>query len=68
LGADAVAISAKHGETTYECAATDSAKCNYKQTSDGTFPKIESLTSTATTIVFTGSNFYTIGYSATASF
>ena len=68
LGAEPIAISVKHGETTYVCKATDATKCNYKQNNDdSTWPKITDLTSTGSTMVFTGTNFYTIGYTASVT-
>lgn len=68
MGAEALAISVKSGETTFPCAATDKTKCNYKQSSADSFPQVDSLTKTDTTIVFTGVNFYTLGYTAQAKF
>jgi hypothetical protein len=68
MGAEAIAISVKLGETTYQCAATDDTKCNYKQSSADSFPQVDSLTKTDNTIVFTGVNFYTLGYTAQAKF
>jgi len=68
MGAEAKAISVKFGEETYPCAANDATKCNYKQSSADAFPQVDSLTKTDTTIVFTGVNFYTMGYTAEAKF
>jgi len=63
-------ISVKHGETTHVCAAVDATKCKYTQTNDGdgTFPVVKSLSKTGTTLVFTGENFYTVGYTAVATY
>jgi hypothetical protein len=38
MGAEPLAISVQVGETTYPCAATDLTRCNYKQSSEDSFP------------------------------
>jgi hypothetical protein len=59
----------KHGDNTHDCASEDASRCQYTQTNEEkTFPKIESLTKTDTTLVMTGENFYTVGYTVTASY
>ena len=70
FGAEAGQISVKVGGTPYACASTDTTKCAYTQSQASTaFPAITSVAKGSdTTIVFTGTQFYTIGYDATASF
>jgi len=58
-------LKVKVGTETFEC--TDSA-CNYEQAEGGAFPVVSSAVISGTTIVFTGSDFYTSGYTASASF
>lgn len=68
LGED-VAIRVKLGSTKYDCAATDTTKCAYTQSAAASFPAITSVAKgTGTTVVFTGTAFYTVGYTASASF
>lgn len=51
------------------CENTDSAKCTYEQLEAGPFPVVSSASSSAAgQIVFTGTNFYTSGYTANASY
>jgi len=67
--AEPVDIKLKHGENTYDCSNADTTKCQYKQdNAEDTWPRITSLTKTDTTLVFTGVNFYTAGYIASASY
>lgn len=62
-------VTLKHGENSHECLNADSTKCGYKADSaDDTWPKILSLAISGNTLVYTGANFYTAGYSATASY
>jgi hypothetical protein len=71
FGVEPLAISVKHGENTYACAnESDATMCNYKQNNEGEvkYPVIDSVEITGTTMVFTGEFFYTLGYSAQASF
>jgi hypothetical protein len=59
----------KHGDSVHDCANNDGTKCQYLQTdSEENYPTVESLTKTDTTLVMTGSNFYTVGYTVTASY
>jgi len=68
LGENA-AIRVKLGNQKYECAATDTTRCAYTQTAGGSFPAITSVAKgSGTTVVFTGTGFYTVGYTASASF
>lgn len=73
FGEEPLAVSVKHGENTYACAnEADAAMCNYRQSNvgenEGRFPKIDSIAITETSMVFTGESFYTLGYTAQASF
>jgi hypothetical protein len=70
LGEDR-AIRVKLGTARWECAATDTTKCAYTQSAAGasSFPAITSVAKgSGTTVVFTGTAFYTVGYTASASF
>ena len=58
-------LKVKVGTSTIEC--TDAA-CNFEQAEGGAFPAVASSAISGTTIVFTGTNFYTSGYTAQASF
>lgn len=59
----------KHGENIYDCASADTTKCQFVQVNtEKTFPDIDSLTKTDTTLVMTGTSFYTVGYTVTASY
>lgn len=51
------------------CNNTNSALCTYEQLTTGTFPVVTSLSdSVPGQIVFTGTNFFTTGYNANASY
>ena len=64
----ALEVSVKITDKAYACAATDPTNCNFARSTKTTMPDIVSLTKTDTTIVFTGTNFFTSGYTARASF
>lgn len=57
---------------TYEqatCNNTDESLCQYEQLSNSSFPAVTNLSnSDSSTIVFTGTNFFTSGYTAHASY
>jgi|DEB0MinimDraft_12_1074336.scaffolds.fasta_scaffold01900_11 hypothetical protein len=61
-------LSVKQGTVVDTCASTDTTLCNYEQSLTYVLPVIGSLTSTSTEIVFTGTNFFTSGYTASATF
>jgi hypothetical protein len=50
---------------TYACV---SSSCPYEQSSDSTFPEVTSVSKTDSTIVFTGTNFDLVDFTAAASF
>lgn len=50
------------------CVNTDASLCTYEQLADSAFPAVESLTKTANTIVFTGSNLEMSDFAVSASF
>lgn len=60
----------KVGSTSYACANTAAANCQYEQLTTAAFPAVTSvsLASASTQIVFTGTNFFTTGYTANAAF
>ena len=56
------------GANDFACANTNTAKCNYEQTTTG-FPDVSAVAkSDSSTIAFTGTGFFTAGYDAKASF
>ena len=64
-------IGAKSYETWEEatCNNTDASLCQYEQLSDGSFPAVTNISnSDSSTIVFTGTNFFTSGYTAHTSY
>lgn len=64
---DAFQVRAQVGETIAECAVEDTSVCQFSQNNeDNSFPRIVSLSKTDTTLVFTGTGFYTVGYDVTA--
>lgn len=69
MGDDALAITLKHGDNSHECASEDTTKCQYLQDNSSTeWPKIESVAIVDNTLVFTGTGFYTVGYTVTAEY
>jgi hypothetical protein len=69
MGTDAFEVKLTHSGTTYTCANTVTTNCNYKQSSAATtFPVLTSMTKTDTTMVLTGTSFYTAGYTTRVSY
>lgn len=62
------ALKISSGSDTIECASGDNSVCIYEQTEGATFPKVTGAATTGSTIVFSGTSFYTSGYSAVAIF
>jgi hypothetical protein len=57
-----------HGSTTHACANSDTAQCLYEQVLGGAYPSVDSITKdSATQVTFTGTNFFTSGYTASVS-
>jgi hypothetical protein len=67
---DAFDARVKLGDNFYECVNSDTTKCQYKQDNSAeTYPEFKTLAKGSdTTLVFTGTGFYTIGYDVTASY
>jgi phage major head subunit gpT-like protein len=61
-------IKVKVADKVYACANTDATKCDFTRSGEATMPKVDSLTKTDTTIVFTGKNFYTTDHVGKAKF
>ena len=71
FGEEALAISAKLDNVLYECVNPEATECAYTQSSTAeSFPVISGATldSLANTITYTGTNLYSIGYTATARY
>lgn len=68
MGEEALAITLKHGDNSHECASEDTTKCQYLQSDSNDWPLIESVAIVDNTLVFTGTGFYTIGYTVTAEY
>jgi hypothetical protein len=60
----------KFGDSLLDCSNADTTKCQYRQTGvdNDVWPIVNSLERTDNTLVMTGKNFYTVGYTATAFF
>jgi hypothetical protein len=66
---EAIDVSLKVGENKYTCASEDTTRCQIKQeNTEKLWPMISSLVKGDTTITMTGTNFYTAGYTITASY
>ena len=62
-------IKLKHGDKTIECSNTDKKKCQFKAFNEGKiWPKVDSVKVVGNTIEFTGDNFYTAGYTPSATY
>lgn len=61
-------LSVSHQGEVSPCVNTDLSLCTYEQLTDSAFPAIESITKTANTILFTGSNFEMVDFTVSASF
>jgi len=55
------------GSDSFECVNSDAAACTFEQV-ETAMPSVASVAATASTIVFTGTDFKTTGYTAKASF
>ena len=55
------------GTESFACVDTAGTACNYEQSAAAVFPAVDSATLTATSIVFTGTNFLTTGHTAKSS-
>lgn len=60
----------KVGSTSYACNNMTATNCQYEQLTAAAFPAVTnvSLSSSSNQIVFTGTNFFTTGYTANAAF
>lgn len=56
------------GDTDHECEGNDASVCTYEQLTAGAFPSVSTATIVGSTIVFTGSNFFTSAHTASATF
>jgi hypothetical protein len=68
-GATALDIQFKHNNAKFDCENTDKTKCQYTQDNTAKkYPKILTMKKKDNTLVFTGENFYTVGYKFTATY
>mgnify|MGYP006893244548 CR=1 FL=1 len=56
------------GEIDHECEGADPSVCTYEQLTAGAFPAVDTASVSGSTIVFGGSNLFTTGHTASASF
>jgi hypothetical protein len=68
FGASPLALKVEQSDVIYECASSDGSNCQYTQDeADESFPIFTLVELSGTTdIIFTGLNFYDVGYTATA--
>jgi hypothetical protein len=66
--ADGTQLSVKYSGSTYACANTDAAQCQYKQLNSSSYPKIAIADISSGNLFLTGTDFFTTGYYANASF
>jgi len=56
-------------EALFPCASEDTTKCQYQQDNNfSEWPAIESVSISGNSLVYTGTGFYTVGYTATAEY